>query len=133
MEYFIPRASAQDARQSFRDFLGRTGIAPSMAIEMRFTAADDIPLSMSSGRETCSFAIHVRAHEGYQQYFEGVETLMREFDGRPHWGKLHFQTRETLRPLYPQWDAFQEIRARLDPQGCFANPYLDRVLGPVGG
>ena len=133
MEYFIPREAAQDAMQSFRDFLGRTGIAPSMAIEMRFTAADDIPLSMSSGRETCSFAIHVRAHEGYQQYFEGVETLMREFDGRPHWGKLHFQTRETLRPLYPQWDEFQEIRARLDPKGCFANPYLDRVLGPVGG
>jgi len=133
MEYFIPRAAAQDAMQRFRDFLVRTGIVPSMAIEMRFTAADDIPLSMSSGRETCSFAIHVRAHEGYQQYFEDVETLMREFDGRPHWGKLHFQTWETLRPLYPQWDEFQELRARLDPEGCFANPYLDRVLGPVGG
>jgi len=24
------------------------------------------------------------------------------------------------------------VRARLDPEGRFANPYLDRVLGPVG-
>lgn len=133
MEYFIPREAARDALQSYRDFLARTGITPSMAIEMRFTAADDIPLSMSSGRETCSFAIHLRTHEPYQQYFEGVETLMREFDGRPHWGKLHFQTRETLQPLYPEWDQFQQLRARLDPDGRFANPYLDRVLGPVGG
>ncbi len=133
MEYFIPRAAAHDAMASYRKYLRDTGTEPSMAIEMRFTAADDIPLSMSSGRETCSFAIHVRAHEGFQQYFEGVETLMREFDGRPHWGKLHFQTRETLQPLYPMWDDFQQIRARLDPEGRFANTYLDRVLGPAGG
>ena len=25
---------------------------------------------------------------------------------------------------------FQRVRARLDPEGRFANPYLDRVLGP---
>jgi L-gulono-1,4-lactone dehydrogenase len=133
MEYFIPRAAARDAMRSYRQYLRDTGSEPSMAIEMRFTAADDIPLSMSSGRETCSFAIHVRAHEGFQQYFEGVETLMRQFDGRPHWGKLHFQTRETLQPLYPMWDDFQQIRTRLDPEGRFANTYLDRVLGSVSG
>ena len=55
------------------------------------------------------------------------------YGGRPHWGKLHFQTAETLAPRYPQWDAFQKVRARLDPQGTFTNAYLDRVLGPVGG
>ena len=132
MEYFIPRETARAAMERYREFLERTGIRPSMPIEMRFTRADDIPLSMSSGRETCSFAIHLPIHASYQQYFEGVETLMQEFDGRPHWGKLHFQRRETLRPLYPAWDQFEQIRTRLDPEGRFANPYLDRVLGPVG-
>ncbi len=38
-----------------------------------------------------------------------------------------------LAPRYPEWDRFQEARARLDPDGRFSNPYLDRVLGTVGG
>jgi L-gulonolactone oxidase len=56
---------------------------------------------------------------------------MDDYGGRPHWGKLHFQTAETLAPRYPDWDRFQAARKRLDPVGRFSNPYLDRVLGPV--
>jgi L-gulonolactone oxidase len=56
---------------------------------------------------------------------------MDGYDGRPHWGKLHFQTAETLAPRYPKWDRFQALRARLDPEGVFSNPYLERVLGSV--
>jgi L-gulonolactone oxidase len=68
----------------------------------------------------------------YEDYFRGVETIMDDYDGRPHWGKLHFQTVGTLADRYPQWDRFQAARARLDPRGRFANEYLDRVLGPTG-
>jgi FAD/FMN-containing dehydrogenase len=28
-----------------------------------------------------------------------------------------------------QWDAFAEVRDRVDPQRLFTNAYLDRVLG----
>jgi len=31
------------------------------------------------------------------------------------------------------WDAFQAIRARLDPGGTFGNDYTERVLGSVAG
>ena len=58
---------------------------------------------------------------------------MDEFEGRPHWGKLHFQTADTLRGRYPEWDAFAAARARLDPSGTFRNEYLDRVLGSIAG
>ena len=56
---------------------------------------------------------------------------MGEYEGRPHWGKRHFQTAESLAGLYPRWDEFQAARARLDPEGVFRNDYTDRVLGPV--
>ena len=56
---------------------------------------------------------------------------MDELGGRPHWGKRHFQTAATLRPRYPEWERFQAVRARLDPEGRFANDWTDRVLGPV--
>ena len=38
--------------------------------------------------------------------------------------------RETLRPRYPEWDRFDAVRERLDPNGRFANEYVRRVLGP---
>jgi L-gulonolactone oxidase len=44
---------------------------------------------------------------------------------------MHFQRAETLAPRYPEWDAFQRVRSRMDPDGRFTNPYLERVLGPV--
>lgn len=132
MEYFIPRAAAREAFGRVRTLINEGGHGVIMPVEMRFTAPDDIPLSMSEGRETCSIAVHMLRHQPYEQYFGAVEAIMRDYDGRPHWGKLHFQSASTLRPLYPQWDRFQSVRARVDPGGIFANSYLDRVLGPVG-
>jgi L-gulono-1,4-lactone dehydrogenase len=46
---------------------------------------------------------------------------------------MHTQTAETLREVYPRFDDFVRVRDELDPERRFANPYLDRVLGPVGG
>jgi FAD/FMN-containing dehydrogenase len=57
---------------------------------------------------------------------------MQPLGGRPHWGKLHYRTAETLAPVYPDWSKFQAVRRRTDPEGRFSNAYLDRVLGPVG-
>ena len=67
----------------------------------------------------------------YEAYFQGVEAIMDDHDGRPHWGKLHFQSAERLRVRYPEWDTFTAWRSKLDPDGTFANPYLDRVLGSI--
>ena len=57
---------------------------------------------------------------------------MDEFDGRPHWGKIHFQTAATLAGRYPEWDIFQQARAKYDPAAMFSNDYVDRVLGTAG-
>lgn len=131
MEYAIPREHAADALRAVRDFINRGGIRTNIPIEVRWVAGDDIPLSPASGRPTAYIAVHQFWGLPYEQYFQGVENIMKERGGRPHWGKLHYQTAETLAPRYPQWEAFGAVRRRLDPDGVFANPYLDRVLGPV--
>jgi FAD/FMN-containing dehydrogenase len=77
--------------------------------------------------------VHVYRGTPYDAYFQGVERIMDSYGGRPHWGKMHFQRSETLAGRYPRWDDFQVVRRRLDPDGRFTNPYLERVLGPVGG
>jgi FAD/FMN-containing dehydrogenase len=68
----------------------------------------------------------------YESYFRGVEAIMNDYGGRPHWGKRHYQSAATLAARYPEWERFAEIRARLDPEGRFENDYTRRVLGPVG-
>jgi len=131
MEYEIPIEAVKEAFGRVRTYIQDSGIMLSFPIEVRFTAADDIPLSTANGRASAYIAVHVFEGTQYHAYFEAVEDIMDDYGGRPHWGKLHFQTAESLAPRYPQWEAFQAARKRVDPNGMFANPYLDRVLGPA--
>ena len=91
---------------------------------------EDAEAAMKIGRDR-NLAVHMYRGMAWEPYFRAVEAIMDELGGRPHWGKRHFQTADTLRPRYPDWDRFQAVRARLDPEGRFANAWTDRVLGPV--
>jgi L-gulonolactone oxidase len=130
MEYSIPREHAVEAVLAVRDLIDDGGHRVSFPIEVRFVAADDIPLSMATGRDSCFVAVHLTRGLDYEPYFRGVESIMDRFGGRPHWGKLHFQRASTLEARYPEWARFQAVRDRLDPDRRFTNDYLDRVLGP---
>ncbi len=130
MEYAIPRAAGAEALRELRAMVDRERLLLNFPVEVRFVAADDIPLSTASGRDTCYIAVHVFQGMEHERYFREVERIMDAHDGRPHWGKLHFQTAETLAPRYPGWATFQAMRDRLDPDRRFANAELDRVLGP---
>ena len=64
-----------------------------------------------------SISIHQYAKVDYRELFATVEPIFRKHEGRPHWGKLHTLGAAELAELYPQWDAFQAVRRRLDPGG----------------
>lgn len=133
MEYAVPIEATVEAFGRVRALVERLDYPVSLPIGVRTSAADDITLSTASGRSTGWVSVQVHRGVPYEEYFRGVESVMADLDGRPHWGKLHFRTAADLAPLYPGWDVFQELRARLDPRGTFQNPALTRVLGPVGG
>jgi L-gulonolactone oxidase len=132
MEYGVPREALPEALNRVRRLVDELGTPLSFPVEVRVVAPDEIPLSTAQGRETGYIAVHVYRDTPYDAYFAGVERIMDSYGGRPHWGKMHFQRAETLAARYPHWNHFQRVRARLDPEGRFANPYLDRVLGSVG-
>ncbi len=129
MEYAIPREHAREAISGLRGLIDANGFNVSFPVEVRVVAADDIALSPAHGRQTCYIAVHMYRKMDYEPYFRAVEKLMMSFDGRPHWGKLHFRTAADLAPAYPKWDEFSGVRNALDPTGVFRNAYLDRVLG----
>ncbi|MGW4092599.1 D-arabinono-1,4-lactone oxidase [Nocardia sp. NPDC004750] len=130
MEYAIPREHSVDAIREIKEL--STRFDTPMPIEVRWVAPDDAFLSPAAGRDTCYIAVHQYQDMDFEPYFRACEAVFDRFQGRPHWGKRHFQTAATLRGRYPDWDRFAEVRRRFDPKGRFANPYLDRVLGPVG-
>jgi FAD-linked oxidoreductase len=130
MEYALPREAVPDAVRAIRDLIDSRGWRVSFPIEVRAAAADDLWLSTAYERESGYIAVHRYWREDHREYFHAVEELLRGFEGRPHWGKVHFQDAESLAARYPRFGDFLAVRDRLDPDRVFANPYLDRVLGP---
>lgn len=132
-EWAIPRAALPAAFAEVRALIERLPSPVSFPIEARFLGADDVPLSTAYGRETAYVACHAYVGTPHDAYFAGLEEIMWAHEGRPHWGKLHRRTAIDLRARYERFDEFVVLRDSLDPEGRFANSYLDRVLGPPPG
>jgi FAD-linked oxidoreductase len=129
MEYALPSENVVPAFQAVRALIAQRGWRIEFPIEVRFAAGDDRWLSTAHGRASAYIAVHRYWRADPTEYFNAVEAILLEFGGRPHWGKLHTLTEETLRERYPRFDDFVALRDRLDPERRFANRYLERVLG----
>jgi FAD-linked oxidoreductase len=130
MEYGVPREHGPTAVRRVIEWVRSNRYPVFFPIEMRVAAGDDALLSPSHERDSAYIAVHQYRGMEWRPYFEAVEEIMRDYGGRPHWGKRHFQTAETLAPLYPEWGKFQAARDELDPDRAFTNGYAARVFGP---
>ena len=132
MEYSVSVEAVPTILRRIEQAVSDAGLDVLFPVEVRAARGDDIPLSTAHGRDSGYIAVHRVKGIDYRPYFELVEAIVDEFDGRPHWGKMHFQTASTLAARYPEWDEFQRVRSEYDPTGVFSNEYTDRVLGPAG-
>ena len=129
MEYALPVEHVPAALRAINELIESRGWRISFPVEVRVAAADDNWLSTAHGRTSGYIAVHRYHREDPTEYFEAVEAIMRGFDGRPHWGKMHSRDAASLRETYPRFDDFRAVRDRLDPERRFANAYLEQVLG----
>ncbi len=130
MEYALPRESGTEALARVLDLIREQEMPLAMPIECRVVPADDSLIGPVSGRDSTYIAVHQHSTLEWQPYFREIERIFDSYDGRPHWGKHHFQTARTLAPRYPEWQRFAGIRDRLDPKRTFTNEYAETVLGP---
>lgn len=131
MEYAIALEGGADCFRAIRErVLERHRARVAWRILCRPVAADDAFLSNASGREILAITVHQNNTLPYEAYFEDLEPIFREHGGRPHWGKRHtmHRMRGQIRPLYPGWDRFMEVRRRMDPQGIFLSDYMKRLF-----
>ncbi len=129
MEYALPVEHVPAALRAVNALVQERGWRISFPVEVRVAAADENWMSTAYGRKSGYIAVHRYWREDPTEYFEAVEEIMKSFDGRPHWGKMHFRDAESLAATYPRFGDFTRVRDQLDPDRLFANPYLERVLG----
>ncbi|MBC2934492.1 D-arabinono-1,4-lactone oxidase [Nocardioides sp. zg-1228] len=129
MEYAVPREVGLDVLRECRRIVEASDWRIAFPVEVRTAPADDVALSTAHGRDTLYLAFHVPADTDHTAYFGGLEPVLREAGGRPHWGKVHTRTAADLAPAYDRFDDFLALRDRLDPDRVFANAHLRRVLG----
>jgi FAD-linked oxidoreductase len=98
-------------------------------IECRRIAPDDAWLSPFQGEPRGSIAVHAHYKDEFAFLYTLIEPIFRRYGGRPHWGKLHSVTGDQLAGLYPRWNDFLQVRAKLDPDGRMLNPYLKGLFG----
>ncbi len=129
IEYNVAAAVGIDAFLAVRECMQRHHPDVVWPVELRTIAGDDIPLSPASQRSGMTVSVHQGQGLPYQTLFSDAEKILRDFGGRPHWGKWHRQNADSLRPLYPRWKQFAEARKQLDPRGVFLNGTLRSLLG----
>lgn len=129
-EYAIPLEALPQALRDVRGMVERAGWRISFPVEIRAAAPDENWMSTAYRRPSAYIAVHRYFRDDPTEYFRAFDAIMRTYDGRPHWGKMHFRSADDLRPAYPRFDDFLGVRNELDPDRRFANRYLDRVLGP---
>lgn len=102
---------------------------------LRCTGASEAWLSPSHGQETCYFGFVVYYSEDGslsaegQSFLRAVERVLAAEGGRPHWGKYFDESLYDWPALYPQWEAFREVRSLLDPHGRFTNTFTAALFG----
>jgi L-gulonolactone oxidase len=132
-EYAVPRGALVDVLQELRRWVDTHDEAVSFPFEVRFVRADDIWLSPAHERDVAYVAFHQYHRMPHERWFGVCEDVLGAAGGRPHWGKMHRLGVAELGERYPRFADFVALRDELDPTGVFANPYLDRVLGPAPG
>lgn len=128
MEYALPRAALIPAVKEIKNLMDSRGWRISFPIEVRSVPGDTAWLSPATQRDTGYIAVHAFDRTD-RSWFVDVEAVLREFAGRPHWGKLHTRTRTDLESAYPNFGRAMQVRDRVDPQRTFANEYTTTVFG----
>ncbi|WP_165186259.1 D-arabinono-1,4-lactone oxidase [Caulobacter soli] len=98
-------------------------------IECRRIAPDDAWLSPFQGEPRGSISVQADDRDEFAFLYTLIEPIFRRYGGRPHWGKLHSVSGDQLAGLYPRWNDFLKVRAKLDPDSRMLNPYLKGLFG----
>jgi len=124
VEYFLPLEHAREILHEMRKLMLRWLPLSIYPLEIRTVGADSAWLSPNYQRDNLVVSISGEPGVDYWPYLRACDSLFAEFDGRPHWGKLHFMTADRIARRFPHYADFVKMRQRFDPKGTFLNEHL---------
>ena len=131
MEYSVPAAAGMECFLRLRELLKTQFPDVQWPVEYRTLAADDLWLSTAHDRETVTISVHQTTDEDETAYYKACERLFAEYEGRPHWGKLHYLNGNDLSALYANYQRWWQVRDGVDPASTMLNDHLE-ALRPNG-
>jgi len=130
VEYFVPVDSTASVLKDVTAAIKGGGWKINFPARITFVKGDDSWLSEAYDRDSACFAIAMyQKASQWKQFVKKIDTIMKKYEGRPHWAKYHQLTRRDFETMYPKWNDFLDIRRRYDPQGIFLNDYLEPLFG----
>ena len=82
---------------------------------------------MAYGRSTVTISVHQDIREPDEPYYRACEEVFRQYDGRPHWGKVNYLGGEDFAGSYDRWDDWWRVRDQVDPKMVFLNPWAESI------
>ncbi|MBV9905601.1 MAG: FAD-binding protein [Alphaproteobacteria bacterium] len=128
MEYAVPYEKGPETIRKIVGEIRRREINTGFPIEYRTVHEDDVWLSPFYERKSATIAVHQYHRVNTARLFDMCESVFRSVEGRPHWGKRHTRSREEFAELYPKFEDFRAVRARLDPAMKFLNAHLRAIF-----
>ena len=126
-EFFVDRKDAVAAIEAISK-LG-SEITPLLWItELRTFAADHLWLSGAFERDSLGIHFTWKKHDAIYPVIEKIESALRPFNYRPHWGKVFMADSSYLKSVYSKMGEFQALVQALDPTSKFENSFTRRVL-----
>ena len=128
LEYAVPVAHAKQALREVRDLMltrHRNCIYP---VEYRFTAGDSGWISPFFEQDSVTISVSGGPGIDYWDYLRDVDSILRQYGSRPHWGKLHFTNADDMPRLFRRYGEFVALRRALDPAGVFLNDHLRNLF-----
>jgi FAD-linked oxidoreductase len=130
MEYALPMEAAFAALDAIIEMIRTRRIPVTFPFEVRLVAGDDIWLSPFNRGPAAAISMHQYTKMAWREIFSEAEAIVRDHGGRPHWGKRHTLDAQAVGRLYPKAQAFNAVRAEMDPRGVFLNAHLGALFAP---
>jgi FAD-linked oxidoreductase len=129
-EFGVPIEALPAVFAEINSWLQRPGHEIGFPFEVRVGAPEEGWLAMAHGRRTAWISAQTYHRQAHEPLLRVVGEICQAYEGRPHWGKIHYLDADALAKVYPRFPDALVVRDQVDPDRRFANPYLDRVLGP---
>ncbi|MEZ5229929.1 MAG: D-arabinono-1,4-lactone oxidase [Acidimicrobiales bacterium] len=124
MEYAVPVETSLECLDEIRSLMRGEFSEVRWPVEYRRVAADDVWLSQAYGRTVATISVHQGIGLPAEPFFRACEQIFLRYDGRPHWGKVHYLDGARLAERHPRWDDWWRARDAVDPDGVFLNDRL---------